>query len=40
MISFVFLYSRFYHNDDVDIIGIMGFTCGRNGFESTSRFRL
>ena len=34
---FVFM---FLYNDDVDIIGIMGFTCGRNGFESTSRFRI
>ena len=37
MISYVFLYSCFYHNDDVGIMEIMGFTCGRNGFEGKQR---
>ena len=37
MISYVFLYSCFYHNDDVGIMEIMGFTYGRNGFEGKKR---
>ena len=37
MISYVFLYSCFYHNDDVCIMEIMGFTCGRNDFEQKKR---
>ena len=37
MIFYIFLYSCFYHNNDVGIMQIMGFTYGRNGFEGKKR---